>query len=161
MVSRRRTRSRSGSRGVAGNNRSSDLEAELLLHLTCVLSDEKWVREYRFHVERKWRFDFAELETFVAVEVEGLSKHKSRHTSWTGFRNDCEKYNAAAIMGWCVLRFTDVEIFSGEAISTIEEAIQWRKSNLLTREILNDAARIHDLTDSRTTSPSSAPDTPN
>lgn len=145
---------------MAGFKRSSDLEAELLLHLTCVLPDERWVREYKFHGERRWRFDFAELETFVAIEVEGLSKHKSRHTSWTGFRDDCEKYNAAAIMGWCVLRFTDAEIFSGEAISTIEEAIEWRKSNLLTRKILNDAAQIHDLTSSRTTSPNSARSTP-
>jgi hypothetical protein len=31
---------------------------------------------------------------------------KSRHTSVTGFTNDCEKYNAAQLLGWKVLRYT-------------------------------------------------------
>jgi hypothetical protein len=42
----------------------------------------------------------------TAVEVEGSTFSRSRHTSGVGFRRDCEKYNAATAAGWRVLRFT-------------------------------------------------------
>ena len=70
------------------------------------------------------RFDFVWPGLFLAVEVEGLSRRISRHTTFAGFRGDCEKYNEAAILGWCVLRFTDKEIKSGSALSMIERAIE-------------------------------------
>ena len=57
-------------------------------------------REQRFHDTRRWRFDF-EMRNGVAVEVEG----RGRHQTFIGFRNDCEKYNEAARLGWLVLRF--------------------------------------------------------
>jgi hypothetical protein len=33
-----------------------------------------------------------------------------RHTSGGGFIKDCEKYNAAALLGWRVLRYTTSNI---------------------------------------------------
>jgi hypothetical protein len=42
----------------------------------------------------------------VLIEFEGIMATKSRHTSVTGFTNDCEKYNAAQLLGWKVLRYT-------------------------------------------------------
>jgi len=67
-----------------------------------------WVREHRFHDKRRWRFDFAHLELKLAIEVEGLCAEwqKSRHTTIKGYIADCEKYNAAALLGWTVLRYT-------------------------------------------------------
>lgn len=67
-----------------------------------------WVREHRFHDKRRWRFDFAHLELKLAIEVEGLCAEwqKSRHTTNKGYTEDCEKYNAAALLGWTVLRYT-------------------------------------------------------
>lgn len=64
------------------------------------------VREYRFKPERKWRFDFAWPTAKIAVEIEGGTRHRSRHTSGAGFQADCEKYNEAAFHGWLVLRLT-------------------------------------------------------
>lgn len=64
------------------------------------------VREYQFHEDRRWRFDFAvfakrdKCRKGWAIEIEG----EGRHRSYMGFRRDCEKYNAAAAMGWTVLR---------------------------------------------------------
>lgn len=63
-------------------------------------------REYRFHDTRRWRFDFAWPERNVAVEIEGGVWTRGRHTRGKGFENDCEKYNAAVLLGWRVLRFT-------------------------------------------------------
>ena len=81
-------------------------------------------REHVFHGTRKWRFDFAWPERKLAAEVEGLSSGKSRHQTIKGYRADCEKYNAAVMAGWRVLRFTDKEIKSGEALQMIEEALK-------------------------------------
>ncbi len=58
-------------------------------------------REFRFHAERKWRFDFALPAALLAIEIEG----RGRHQTVVGTRNDCEKYNSATIIGWRILRF--------------------------------------------------------
>lgn len=62
-------------------------------------------REHRFHPTRKWRFDFAWPEQQTAVEIEGGVWTRGRHVSPKGFLADLEKYNAAASLGWSVLRF--------------------------------------------------------
>jgi hypothetical protein len=62
--------------------------------------------EYRFHPERKWRFDWAFPDIKLAVEYEGLFSSKSRHTTIGGFIGDVEKYNQATILGWRVIRVT-------------------------------------------------------
>ena len=64
-------------------------------------------QEYKFHTTRKWRFDFAFLQKHkkIAVELEGGIFSFGRHTRGSGFIADCQKYNAAALMGWTVLRY--------------------------------------------------------
>ncbi len=72
--------------------------------------------EFKFHPTRKWKFDYAFPEQQIAVEVEGgiygykdkSGKFKSRgaHSSITGIKRDIEKYNAATVLGWKVLRLT-------------------------------------------------------
>jgi len=60
----------------------------------------------------------------VAVEVEGGTWSGGRHTTGVGFRNDCEKYNAATALGWRVYRFTSDQVKSGMAIKQISEVIK-------------------------------------
>jgi len=64
------------------------------------------VAEYQFHPTRRWRFDFAWLSEKIALEVEGAIWTGGRHTSAAGFHKDMEKYNAASVLGWRVLRVT-------------------------------------------------------
>lgn len=64
------------------------------------------VREYRFHPTRRWRFDFAWPDAKVAVECEGGIWSRGRHVRGRGFESDCEKYNAATLLGWRVFRCT-------------------------------------------------------
>lgn len=64
------------------------------------------MREYRFHPSRLWRLDFAWPAEKLAVEIEG----RGRHQTFVGFRNDCEKYNAALQLGWRVLRFPAADV---------------------------------------------------
>lgn len=54
---------------------------------------------------RRWLFDFAFPGGKVAVEVEGGVWSRGRHVSPVGFIKDCEKYNAATVGGWRVLRY--------------------------------------------------------
>ena len=64
-------------------------------------------REYRFHPDRMWRFDFCWPAYRLAVEMEGgVFTKDTRHVDGAGYANDCEKYNAALELGWRVFRFT-------------------------------------------------------
>jgi hypothetical protein len=62
--------------------------------------------EYQFHPERKWRFDYAIPSLKIAIEYEGIFSEKSRHTTFSGYNADTDKYNTAAAMGWRVIRLT-------------------------------------------------------
>lgn len=61
-------------------------------------------KEVRFHGKRKWRLDYCHIATRTAIELEGGAYSKGRHTRGKGFVADCEKYNAAAALGYTVFR---------------------------------------------------------
>lgn len=77
-------------------------------------------REYRFHPERKWRFDFAWPERKVALEVEGGIWVRGAHTRGAHFISDCDKYNAAGLMGWRVFRVTEAHIRRGNIVELLQ-----------------------------------------
>ena len=96
----------------------SQLEETAAIHLRAFRQDRPAVpqpiREYRFDPIRRWRFDFAWPEQLIAIEVEGGTWRRGRHNRPVGFEKDCEKYNAAARAGWCVLRYTGKMINGGD-----------------------------------------------
>ena len=69
-------------------------------------------REFRFHAERKWRADFAHVESRTLNEGEGslCIKGGGRHNRAAGFIADAEKYLEAALDGWNVVRLTEAQI---------------------------------------------------
>jgi len=77
--------------------------------------------EVRFHPTRKWRFDFGWREKKIALEVEGGVWIRGRHTRGSGFLKDMEKYNAAAAMGWRVLRVTPTEMKNGAVFGLLKD----------------------------------------
>ena len=68
--------------------------------LALLLLDAKipFQREYKFHIVRKWRFDFVighhPLNTKIAIEIEGGVFSHGRHTRGSGYVKDCEKLNS-------------------------------------------------------------------
>lgn len=84
----------------------SNLERAFLWHWQHITEGPKLTPEHRFYSERRWRFDFAHLESKVAVELEGGTWTNGRHNRAAGFQNDCEKYNYATSFGWSVFRLT-------------------------------------------------------
>lgn len=81
------------------------------------------VAEYRFSPPRRWRFDFAWPDHLLAVELEGGTYTRGRHVRPQGFEADCEKYNAAVLAGWRVLRFTRKMLQTGAALACVESAL--------------------------------------
>ena len=79
--------------------------------------------EHRFHPIRRWRFDYAWPDHKIALEVEGGVWTGGRHTSSVGFIKDMEKYNAAACLGWRIIRCQPSTLMKLATIETLKEAI--------------------------------------
>lgn len=82
------------------------------------------VHEHAFYPTRDWRFDYAWIEPRVALEVEGGVWTHGRHTRGSGFVKDMEKYNAAATLGWRVLRVMPDKLTAAFTVETIRRALR-------------------------------------
>ena len=87
------------------------------------------VKEYRFHPTRKWRFDYAFPSIRVAIEIDGGVWINGRHNRPSGFLGDMEKFNAAATLGWVVLKFTPQEQYSQKTLELITQTIANKMKN--------------------------------
>ena len=92
----------------------------LLLH---DLIFQVFEQEFQFHPTRKWRADFHLKGKKILVEVEGGIWSNGRHTRGKGYLGDLEKYNAATMMGYQVIRFSTEQVKSGKAIEQILKLI--------------------------------------
>lgn len=83
-------------------------------------------QEYRFALPRKWAFDLAWPQRKLAVEIEGglFKEGGGRHNRGAGYEKDLAKYNAAAVKGWMLLRFSTGMVKSGEALRVIAEVLR-------------------------------------
>lgn len=79
-------------------------------------------REHQF-CNRKWRFDFAWPLQRIGLEVHGATYANGRHTRGNGFAEDRRKMNMAQLMGWKVLEFDSAMVKTGEALQTLESAL--------------------------------------
>lgn len=106
-------------KGVKRTNSKGDVFAFLLhqrLGVECV-------REYRFHPTRQWRFDYAIPDHRIAIEIDGGIWINGRHNRASGYLGDMEKFNAAATLGWVVLKFTPQEQYSQKTLELITQTI--------------------------------------
>ena len=84
------------------------------------------VKEYRFHPTRKWRFDYAFVNQKVAIEIDGGVWISGRHNRASGYVKDLEKFNAAAALGWVVLKFTPDQLYKAATFDLIKGTIKNR-----------------------------------
>ena len=80
--------------------------------------------EYRFAPPRRWRFDYVWLGYKVAMEVDGGGWINGRHSRGSGIEKDAEKLNAAAALGYRVLRATPAMVKDGRALAAIEAVMR-------------------------------------
>lgn len=79
--------------------------------------------EHQFHADRKWRFDYAWLRQKVALEIEGGAGF-GRHTRRAGFIKDIEKYNAATLMGWKLLRCVPADVKDESVFELLKQILK-------------------------------------
>lgn len=92
--------------------------------------------EYRFHPERKWRFDFAwefkQLESHnhengewirLALEVQGGIWIQGGHNRGAGLRAEHEKRNEAARLGWRILYVEPKDLCLVSTVKLIKDCL--------------------------------------
>lgn len=121
MVKASRSKGRSTRPKVKGEKIPNEFEAKLARELKTLKID--FEQEFKFHPERKWKADFHLIDKKILVEVEGGIWSGGRHTRGKGYLGDLEKYNAATMMGFQVIRFSTDQVKSGHAIQQIEKMV--------------------------------------
>ncbi len=81
------------------------------------------VPEYKFHPERKWRFDFAVPDAKVALEVQGGLFTGGRHSRGPALMKEHEKLNEAARRGWRILFTIPANLCMNETVELMKDAI--------------------------------------
>ncbi|MCO8081978.1 endonuclease domain-containing protein [Acinetobacter lwoffii] len=118
MVKATKPKGRSKRPKVKGEKIPNEFEAKLAGELKTLKIE--FEQEFEFHPKRKWRADFHLIDKKILVEVEGGIWSGGRHTRGKGYLGDMEKYNAATMMGFQVIRFSTEQVKSGLAIQQIE-----------------------------------------
>jgi very-short-patch-repair endonuclease len=90
-------------------SKASNLERRFEL-IWRALDGPKLVSEYRFHPARRWRADYAHIESRTLIELEGGVWVSGRHNRASGFVADAEKYFEAALGGWRVVRLVGSQL---------------------------------------------------
>lgn len=83
----------------------------------------RYQRQFQFDPNRRWRSDFSLTGTMLLIECHGGTFTNGRHVRGKGFQKDCEKQNAAVILGFRPLVFSSGMITRGVAIRVIQEAL--------------------------------------
>ena len=101
---------------------ASRLESRFLL-LWRVAQGPPLEREVRFHTSRRWRADFAHIESRTLIEIEGgiFQRGAGRHNRGAGYAKDAEKYLEAVLAGWTVIRLTEKQL----DLDFIERIVAW------------------------------------
>ena len=110
----------------AGTPTDTSALAAKFEHLWQSWGGPELAKEHRFHPHRRWRLDYYHAPTQTAVELEGGLFSGGRHTRAAGFLGDCEKYNAAAMMGITVLRLGTGQVDHQH----VTEIIDWIKGRV-------------------------------
>lgn len=97
-------------------------ETDILLTWLEQLEFPKPVTEFRFHPERKWRFDIAWPDQKIALEIEGGVWIQGRHVRGKGYLSDLDKYNSASVLGWMVIRIDTSRIYTNMIVDMLQIA---------------------------------------
>lgn len=100
------------------------LHIEGFLGLCRVAAIPMPTREYRFHPDRKWRFDWAWPRAKLALEEDGGIYVGGKHGRGAGIARDHEKRNAAVVLGWRVLVVQPRQLVRPSTVSMVKEALR-------------------------------------
>lgn len=84
--------------------------------------------EHQFYRGRKWRFDMAWPERFLALECQGGIWSQGRHVRGAALLKEWEKLNFAATLGYRFIFCQPRDLLTAETAKTIKAALEWRPS---------------------------------
>lgn len=89
------------------------------------------VPEYKFLPDRDYRFDFANVETKVALEIQGgiWKGNAGGHTSGVGYTRDMEKSNLAMSHGWRIIQCVPKDICMNDTAEALKQTMEVSKHN--------------------------------
>jgi very-short-patch-repair endonuclease len=89
-------------------------QAQILLQIHLKELGIETTPEYRFNPNRQWRFDLADLLHKVGYECDG-GAFSGGHRRGRALEADYERQNWAIAHDWKVIRFSNRQVFTGEA----------------------------------------------
>jgi hypothetical protein len=91
---------------------------------------------------RKWKADLCWPDVRVLVEVEGIYGGKSRHRTTSGYHEDCNKYNAASLLDYTLLRYTSRHLATDEGAKLAAEEIVGLIRRKMSEKISGEQAQL-------------------
>lgn len=85
---------------------------------------------------RRFRLDFAHVDSLVGIEISGGIWHKGGHSSGRGLMRDYEKMNLSQMHGWIVFQLSSEQITTAWC-KCIEATIKSRTNKNLARHRLH------------------------
>jgi hypothetical protein len=83
---------------------------DLIIRNYCRVNSLQLIPEFQFRLSRRWRSDYFIPRFNVLIEYEGMGRGSfgsmGGHQTIDGYTNNCEKYNAASLDGYKLLRYT-------------------------------------------------------
>jgi hypothetical protein len=73
---------------------------------------DAWEKDYQERYlkskrSKRYRLDFAHLQSKVGVEIQGGVYNRGRHVTGSGYERDCKKYNLAYTSEWTIFLLTN------------------------------------------------------
>ena len=96
---------------------------------------DAWEKDYQERYlkskrSKRYRLDFAHLQSKVGVEIQGGVYNRGRHVTGSGYERDCKKYNLAYTSEWTIFLLTNAMAKDSAWLSLIAAHIVARVARL-------------------------------
>ncbi len=96
---------------------------------------DAWEKDYQERYlkskrSKRYRLDFAHLQSKVGVEIQGGVYNRGRHVTGSGYERDCKKYNLAYTSEWTIFLLTNAMAKDSAWLSLIAAHIAARVAQL-------------------------------
>jgi hypothetical protein len=96
---------------------------------------DAWEKDYQERYSKskrskRYRLDFAHLQSKVGVEIQGGVYNRGRHVTGSGYERDCKKYNLAYTSEWTIFLLTNAMAKDSAWLSVVAAHIAARLGQL-------------------------------
>lgn len=99
------------------------------IHIREIWKDLRIEYEFQFHEQRKWKADIHLPDLRILIECDG-GLHRGGHKRGAALEDDYVKQNAAQMLGYKMLRFSNGQVSRGEAKEFLQSWAGWMRTKL-------------------------------